>query len=224
MVENHSAVADIFAGRVHIEWDATAPVTPFGQLPFFIDYLKQAGLFDAWVADCPLSLTSPNAPKKHDLLGTVLVSVLAGHRRYAHITTLRCDAVNPPLPGMRKIMSEDAVRRGLAKVDEAKGLAWLQTHLDDCTAPLLSEPWILDMDSTVKTLYGHQEGPRSATIRTNPAGLRTPITPTCCRACGWCCGPVTNITLRMQPMDYGRYWITWGRRGCAGTSPGASSG
>jgi Transposase, Mutator family len=25
---------------------------------FFIDYLKQAGLFDAWVADCPLSLTS----------------------------------------------------------------------------------------------------------------------------------------------------------------------
>jgi hypothetical protein len=89
MVESRSAVADTFAGRVHMKWDATAPVTPFGQLPFFIDYLKQAGLFDAWVADCPLSLTSPNAPKKRDLLGTVLLSVLAGHRRYAHITALR---------------------------------------------------------------------------------------------------------------------------------------
>jgi hypothetical protein len=158
MVEARSAIADTFGGRVHVEWDAAAPVTPFGQLAFFIDYLKQAGLFDAWVADCPLSLTSPNAPTKRDLLGTVLLSVLAGHRRYAHITALRCDPVNPPLLGMRKVVSEDAVRRGLAKIGEAKGLPWLQNHLDYCTAPLLSEPWVLDMDSTVKTLYGHQEG------------------------------------------------------------------
>jgi hypothetical protein len=115
-------------------------------------------VFDAWVADCPLTFTSPNAPKKRDLLGTVLLSVLAGHRRYAHITALRCDPVNPPLLGMGKVCSEDAVRRGLAKIHEAKGLPWLQNPLDYCTTPLLSEPWVLDMDSTVKTLYGHQEG------------------------------------------------------------------
>jgi hypothetical protein len=157
-VEVHSAIADTFAGRIHIEWDAAAPVTPFGQLPFFIDFLKQSGLFDRWVDDCPLSFTSPNAPKKRDLLGTLMLSVLSGHRRYAHITALRCDPVNPPLLGMRKVLSEDAVRRGLAKVHEAKGLPWLQNHLDYCSAPLLGEPWILDMDSTVKTLYGHQEG------------------------------------------------------------------
>src|SRR5271154_6686676 len=161
-----SAIAATFAGRVHVEWDATAPVTPFGQLPFFIDYLKQAGLFDAWVADCPLSLTSPNAAKKRDLLATVLLSVLAGHRRYAHITALRCDPVNPPLLGMGKVLSEGAVRRSLSKIDETKGLAWLQNHLDYCTSPLLSEAWVLDMDSTVKTLYGHQEG---AEIGYNPA-------------------------------------------------------
>ncbi len=59
-------------------------------------YLKQAGLFDAWVVDCLLSFTSPNAPQKRDLhstfgtnmRGTVALSVLAGHRRYAHITAL----------------------------------------------------------------------------------------------------------------------------------------
>ena len=45
---------DTFASRVHIEWDPAAPVTPLGQLPFFIEYLKQGGLFDGWVADCPL--------------------------------------------------------------------------------------------------------------------------------------------------------------------------
>ena len=157
-VEVRSAIADTFAGRVHVEWDTTAPVTGLGQLPFFIDYLKQAGLFDAWVNDCPLSFTSPNAPKKRDLLGTVMLSVLSGHYRYAHITALRCDPVNPPLLGMGKVISEDAVRRGLAKIDEAKGLRWLQNHLDYSTTPLLGEPWILDMDSTVKPLYGHQEG------------------------------------------------------------------
>src|SRR3954464_861909 len=111
-VEVRAAIAATFAGRIHVEWAATAPVTPFGQLPFFIDYLKQAGLFDAWVADCPLSLTSPNAPSKRALLGTVMVWERGGHRLYAHITTLRCDAVNQPLLGMRKVVSEDSVRRG----------------------------------------------------------------------------------------------------------------
>lgn len=158
MVDTWSATAETFAGRVHVEWDATAPVTPLGQLAFFIDYLKQAGLFDAWVADCPLLLSSPNAPAKRDLLGTVLLSVLAGHWRYAHITSLRCDPVNPSLLGMDKVVSEDSVRRNLEKIDEAAGLAWLQGHLDYTTAPLLTEPWVLDMDSTIKPLYGHQEG------------------------------------------------------------------
>jgi hypothetical protein len=123
-VEEWRASADTFAGRVHVEWDGGGQMTGLGQLPFFIDYLKQAGLFTSWVADCPLSFSSPNAPSKRDVLGTVLLSVLSGHYRYAHITTLRCDTVNPPLLGMRKVVSEDAVRRGLAKIEEAAGLAW----------------------------------------------------------------------------------------------------
>jgi hypothetical protein len=51
----------------------------------------------------------------------VLLSVLAGHWRYAHMTTLRCDPVNPPLLGMRKVVSEDAVRRGFDKIEEDAG-------------------------------------------------------------------------------------------------------
>jgi hypothetical protein len=157
-VEELSAVADTFGGRVHVEWDAAAPVTPMGQLPFFIDFLKQGGLFDAWVGDCPLALTSPNAPGRRDVLGTLLLSTLAGHYRYAHVTSLRCDGVNPPLLGMSKVVSEDSLRRNLAKIDEAAGVSWLRSHLDYCATPLLSEPWILDVDTTVKALYGHQEG------------------------------------------------------------------
>jgi hypothetical protein len=158
-------VADTFAGRIHVEWDNSAAVTPLGQLPFFIEFLKQGGLFDGWVADCPLRYTSPNAPNKRDVLGTVMLSVLAGHWRYAHMTTLRCDPVNPALLGMTAVVSEDAVRRGLDKIEENAGLSWLQHHLDYTTRPLLSEPWILDIDTTVKPLYGHQEG---AVVSYNP--------------------------------------------------------
>ena len=115
-------VADTFSGRIHVEWDSTATVTPLGQLPFFIEYLKQGSLFDGWVADCPLHYTSPNAPAKRDVLGTVMLSVLAGHWRYAHMTALRCDPVNPPLLGMKEVVSEDAVRRGLDKIEEDAGV------------------------------------------------------------------------------------------------------
>src|SRR5438270_472880 len=43
-VEEWSAIADTFGGRVHVRWDAAEPVTPLGQLPFFVEYLKQGGL------------------------------------------------------------------------------------------------------------------------------------------------------------------------------------
>jgi Transposase DDE domain group 1 len=149
---------DSFAGSVHVEWDTEAAMTPLGQLPFFIDFLKSAGLFDAFVADCPLHYASPNAPKKRDVLATAMLSILSGHKRYAHIAALRCDSVLPELLGMNKVVSEDAVRRAFAAIDEDEGAVWLRQHLDYCMAPLLAEPWILDIDTTVKPLYGHQEG------------------------------------------------------------------
>lgn len=156
---------DSFSGPVHVEWDTEAALTPLGQLPFFIDFLKAGGLFDAFVADCPLHYTSPNAPKKRDVLGTAMLSMLSGHKRYAHSAPLRCDNVLPELLGMNKILSEDAVRRAFAAIGEDEGAAWLRRHLDYCTAPLLAEPWILDIDTTVKPLYGHQEG---AVVGYNP--------------------------------------------------------
>jgi hypothetical protein len=29
----------IYAGKIHVEWDPTAAVTPIGQLAFFIEFL-----------------------------------------------------------------------------------------------------------------------------------------------------------------------------------------
>jgi hypothetical protein len=58
---------------------------------------------------------------------------------------------------MKKVVSEDAVRRALGKIDEAAWIAWLREQLEYCVRPLLGEPWILDVDTTVKPLYGHQQ-------------------------------------------------------------------
>src|SRR5258708_16254369 len=114
-VMNRVAV-DTYGGRVHIDWDHETPVTPLGQLAFFIEFLKRTELFDHWIATCPLKLISPNAPQQRDILGTILLSVLSGHTRYSHITTVRTDKVNAPLLGMKKIVSEDSVRRALIKM------------------------------------------------------------------------------------------------------------
>jgi len=149
---------DSFFGPVRVEWDHEAALTPLGQLPFFIHFLKASGLFDALVADCPLRYRSPNAPDRRDVVGTTMLSMLAGHKRYAHIAALRCDAVLPELLGMKKIVSEDAIRRAFKAIDETEGAAWLRQHLQYCVEPLIAEPWILDVDTTIKPLYGHQEG------------------------------------------------------------------
>jgi lysophospholipase L1-like esterase len=53
-------VVDAFGGRVHVEWDPSAAVTPLGQLPFFTEFLKVSGLFDAWVEACPVRWRSNN--------------------------------------------------------------------------------------------------------------------------------------------------------------------
>jgi len=160
-----SIALDTFGGRIHVEWDPAASVTPLGQLPFFIEFLKVSGLFDAWIADCPLDYQSNNASDKRAVLATFLLSILAGHHRYAHITAIRHDGIHPELLGVVRLVSEDAARRALARMEESAGIAWLDWHLAQTTQPLLATPWILDLDATVKCLYGKQEG---AVVGYNP--------------------------------------------------------
>ena len=40
---------ETFEGKVHIEWEPGASVTPMGQLPFFIQFLKTGCRFEPWI-------------------------------------------------------------------------------------------------------------------------------------------------------------------------------
>ena len=147
------------AGRVQVRWESASAATPMGQLAYFIEFMVLTGLWSRWQAGFPLPYVSPNAPTKAEVLGTWMLSILSGHRRYSHVTAIRCDGVNPGLLGMSKVISEDALRRALTATPEAQGIAWLDQHLDDSVAPLLEAPWILDIDTTVKPI---SLAPRSA--------------------------------------------------------------
>jgi hypothetical protein len=52
---------------------------PYGQLVFFSGFLAAAGVFERWVASCPLRHHSGDAPDKRDVLGTLTLGLLAGH-------------------------------------------------------------------------------------------------------------------------------------------------
>ena len=84
---------------------------------------------------------------------------------------------------MNKIVSDESLRRALAHLAPnqpkrcseeeraaraaqlVKSTAWMDAALDESTREALSTDWILDADTTVKLLFGHQDG---AEIGYNP--------------------------------------------------------
>lgn len=163
-------------GVFQVRWDENASASALGQLAFFGEFLEVAQLFERWVENCPLEYTSPNAPEVRDVLGTWLLSILDGQRRYAHINGLRGDAVAPQILGMSRIISDESLRRALKalapsidkncteeerlqrQVQLDKSTAWMDAALRESTFEALSTDWILDCDVTVKLLFGHQDG------------------------------------------------------------------
>ena len=149
---------DTPGGRFYAEWESQAPVTREGQLMFFFQFLDAGDRWKEFLADCPLDYIGNRGSGKLNVMGTALLSILCGHWRYAHINSVRGDTLNAGLLGMARIVSEDVVRTALKRMDEVQSLRWVQRHILASISPALSLPWILDIDTTVKCLYGHQEG------------------------------------------------------------------
>ncbi len=149
---------DTPGGRYYAEFDDESPVTREGQLIFFAQFLRVGGRWERFLSNCPLSYEGNRGSRVVDVLGTATLSVLCGHWRYAHINAVRGDTLNPGLLGMNTTVSEDVVRRAMKRMEEDKGLAWLGGELRACVQPVLSQSWIMDIDVTVKPIYGHQQG------------------------------------------------------------------
>jgi hypothetical protein len=165
LASQDAMVADTMGGRVHVRWDESAQATPHGQIVFIAEFLATAGVFDRWVKDCPLRYSSPNASPVRDVLGTLMLGILAGAKRYAHIAGVRGDAVAAKALGMQGMVSEDSVRRALKAMEPEASEPWMRGALMSSVHDALERPWVLDLDATIKPLYGHQQG---AEIGYNP--------------------------------------------------------
>lgn len=149
---------DALGGEFGCRWDNETPLSTSAHNVFMSAFFKAGGVFDRLVESCPLKLTSPNAPTNRETLGTAIVGMINGSSRYRHFDTLGGDAVTAEMFGLRKLMSCDSVRRNLKAIPEKDGLEWIWGANLRLLSPLLDQDYILDLDPTVKPLYGHQEG------------------------------------------------------------------
>ena len=142
------------------KWDETTAVSRHAFLPHFAAFLHAGGQFERLAATCPVRYTSPNAPPIREVLATAVAGIVLGMTRYRHFGQLRCDEVAAAAFGVRTLRSCDAVRRFVreAAKDPAAGLAWAWDALFRSVAPLPPHDYALDLDPTVKPLYGHQDG------------------------------------------------------------------
>lgn len=124
------------------------------------------GGYESWIDSCPLRYASSGGDQhKRDIRGTWLLSILAGY--IATLTSPRCAAteVSPQILGMGKIVSEDALRWALAGMSASESQMWLRPQLLSSVRTALKTPWIRDIDTAVKTLFGQQSG---AEVSYNP--------------------------------------------------------
>lgn len=108
-----------FGGPMGIRWDEGARVTPWGGFAYFATFLRTSGLFDRLVADAPFEYASPNAPAVRDVVGTAVLAILADFTRYCHVERLRNDTACAALLGLTKVVSDESLRRGLKRCEEA---------------------------------------------------------------------------------------------------------
>lgn len=138
------------------------PITPFGGLTTVHKFYQKSGLQEA-IAQLPLPQPGSNRGfKSQDLVEGFMVSVILGARRLTHSGLLRHDKVISELFGWEKGMaSESTFSRFLNKHD---------VDLNDELFVALNRWWFdrlqlkyhtVDIDSTVITRYGSQQGVES---------------------------------------------------------------
>ena len=90
------------------------------------------------------------------------------------MTSLMTDNVNANLLGMSKVISDDSARRALQKIDENRGIRWLQDSLYYCYSPCSASHgfWIPMSPSSLSTESRKER--LSVTTLTSLAVLRIP--------------------------------------------------
>lgn len=139
-------------------------LTPYGGLVPWSAFQKKSQVLEKLVANCPVIRSSPHAAPVYDILCSFMLTVLCDGSRFSHVGRLREDPSITELFGMKKVVSDDTIRRFLYSLDERRARDWI-AHGSGHIWSALPERSILDWDSTVQTKFGNQSG---AEIGYNP--------------------------------------------------------
>lgn len=156
MGEDLKMAFSVYGGQIFLE-SSSDSMTPFGGFVPWAAYQKKIGIFEKLTSNCPLQRSSPNASKVYDILCSFALTTLCDGTRFSHVNRLRQDPTIAELFGMKKVVSDDTIRRFFASFDLDEASQWVDQSTQDIWK-VLPERFIQDWDSTVQTRYGSQEG------------------------------------------------------------------
>jgi hypothetical protein len=150
----------IFSGRQVLLEDTERVASPYGGLAVFVEFLNRIGYLEAVRKHMPVRLTSHNAIAPEETFTAFLVSVLVGARRFAHAGLLRLDRALHSLLGLARFPTDDTIRNLFRRFTQGKVTKFYEglTSWQIERLPEREEGYSLDLDSTVFTRYGEQEG------------------------------------------------------------------
>lgn len=156
----HAPCKPLFGSGQVLLRDTPKPVTPFGGLVVFIEFLHKLGYAAQVQAWMPFRLTSPNAIAPAHTLTAFVFAVVAGARRFAHTELLRADRALHTLLGLERFPGHDTIRALFLRFTQADIEAfwrplwrWLLGWV-----PPLAAGFTLDLDSTIFQRAGQQQG------------------------------------------------------------------
>jgi hypothetical protein len=152
----------LFGAKQIIIKETNRPITPFGGLFVFTEYLKKTGFVRKASELFPFHYTSPNAINATETFTYFLLTVLCGARRFTHTLMIKADDSLRIMTGMKRFPNDDTIRNmfkrfGMKQNYEFFGnlSRWLISRLK-----VLESGHTIDLDSTVFVRYGNQEGSR----------------------------------------------------------------
>lgn len=158
----HRPCKPLFGSGQVLLRDTAKPVTPFGGLVVFIEFLHQLGYAAQVQALLPFQLTSPNAIDPAHTLTAFVFAVVVGARRFAPSELRRADRALQALLGMKRFPGHDTIRGLFRRFGQGEIEAfwrpfwrWLLSGVKP-----LAGGFTLDLDSTIFQRAGRQQGAR----------------------------------------------------------------
>jgi hypothetical protein len=154
---------ETYGGNVTIE-PSQETLTPFGGLTPWAAFLKKTGIVEQLDATSPVKRTSPNALPVRDIIHSFMLTALGEGKHFSDVSRFGYDASIVELFGIKRIVSDDTIRRFFLSLPVKKARDWINSA-GSIIQDILPSKYILDWDSTVITRYGEQE---DAEIGYNP--------------------------------------------------------